>query len=148
MKTITILWLDDLRNPSKYFDKRSNSDTFKHNSEHYSSIFSKYDVNFVWVKNYHEFVNYLEHNDLPDIVSFDYDLGLGLKKGAECAKWLVQYCKVTNQPLPKYYPHSANRRGREEINNVFQNNTNTIRITESKLRSIISEEIKKILLEI
>lgn len=139
-KEITILWLDDVRDPLKHFKKKhgvENNQTFIRNSEYYNNnVFNQYTPNFVWVKSYDEFVEYITKNGLPDMVSFDHDLGKGLTKGAECAKWLLRYCKETNQPLPKCYAHSANPNGRREINTTL-----------GILSETISNAIKKALFE-
>lgn len=52
-------------------------------------------------------------------MSFDYDLGKGEPKGVEAAEWIVEYCIDNNLALPEFYAHSANRRGRDEINGAL-----------------------------
>ena len=45
------------------------------------------------VRNYDDFVNYINENGLPDEISFDHDLGEDVSKtGYDCAKWLCEYC--------------------------------------------------------
>ena len=80
---LTILWLDDQREPYNYFsamekDKKKNkelSDAGRRNDVFYNeNIFNQYDVTFKWVKNIDEFSNYIMHNGLPEFISFDRDL--------------------------------------------------------------------------
>jgi len=119
MKNLTILWLDDIRDPERYFNKKNNSSTFIKNSNYYHNLSTKYDINYVWVKNFDEFTNFIVTNGLPQFVSFDHDLGAGKKKGFDCAKWLVEYCRKNNKKLPKFYVHSANKNGQISINNLL-----------------------------
>ena len=104
----TLLWLDDVRSaklpywiqttPYNYYTYKQNEETHK----------------VVWAKNYVDFVNYVMENGLPDDISFDHDLGAG-KSGHECAKFLCEYCNDNNLQIPKYYVHSANPVGKENI---------------------------------
>lgn len=142
-QTLNILWLDDMRNPNNYlYTKKSDSNAFLRNKSFYDKIINTYDVKFTWVKNLKEFSNYILKNGMPDLISFDHDLGKGIEKGLDCAKWLVNYCKTKNIKLPKCYAHSANINGRQEINNLLNNC-----IMENKNRKIvITEEQKKYLI--
>ena len=127
---LTILWLDDERNPNEYLKKESDSKAFKRTSEYYKSeIFDKYEnVKFVWVKNFDEFKEYIEENGLPKFISFDRDLkkGNGIEKGnkypdgEDCAKWLKEYCEKHNKQLPNYFVHSANPNGRKNIPEILK----------------------------
>ena len=104
------LWLDDLRPvPDSTWDK---------------------------VKNYNEFCAYILINGIPDVISFDHDLGRehyrdlfeGKKKvlleegfiektGYDCAKWLIK----KELPVKEFYCHSANPIGKKNILNLLQN---------------------------
>lgn len=90
----------------------------------------KYDaVNFIWVRNFDEFTNYIKKNGLPEFISFDRDLkkGNGIDKsleyqnGEDCAKWLVDYCKEHNEEIPNYFVHSANKNGQRNIPEILEN---------------------------
>ena len=125
---LTILWLDDERDPEVYLKQKSTSGAFLRTSEYYKkNIFSKYDVDFVWCKNFDEFKNYIEKNGLPKFISFDRDLKKGNKipkgtdypDGEDCAKWLKDYCKKKGLKLPKYFVHSANKNGQKNIPYIF-----------------------------
>lgn len=81
------------------------------------------------VRDYEEFVEYIEKNGLPDVVSFDHDLAdihydpltwtegfeYEEKTGYDCAKWLVDYCQNHNLKLPEFYCHSMNPVGKDKI---------------------------------
>lgn len=125
LPSLTVLWLDDMRDPYKYFNKKSNSGAFVRNKDFYDKLMSKYNLNFVWVRNIDEFSKFILKNGLPKFVSFDHDLGAGIPKGLDCAKWLVQYCQRTGSNLPSFFVHSANPNGQREINallNSVKNN--------------------------
>lgn len=126
MNELKILWLDDQREPYRYFaeieKKRKNGREITgarlRNSTFYrENVFNNYNVSFEWVKNIEEFSSYIESNGLPQFISFDRDLtpknwmkthDVPLPDGLACIKWLKQYCKNTNQQLPKCFVHSAN----------------------------------------
>ena len=130
-----ILWLDDLRNP--YLNIEGKVPT--HNKENSEVI---------WVCNYEDFLGWIELNGLPEVISFDHDLGEGQgydvptylvasgesnykiekmahdseKTGMDCAKWLVEYCMDRNNlPLPKWHIHSANPVGAANIKGLLGN---------------------------
>ena len=110
------LFLDDIREPLQAFEY----------TKQYIFIQNEWEV----VKNYNEFVNFIEVNGLPKFISFDHDLAdthytpeplwtdynaskewqdkqvHKEKTGYECAKWLVDYCIDSNLKCPDYYCHS------------------------------------------
>jgi len=55
MNELTILWLDDQRDPYRYFDKKSESSAFLRNKQFYDDLIKQYNVNFVWVKNWERY---------------------------------------------------------------------------------------------
>lgn len=85
MKQPQLLWLDDMRNP-------------KYNTSFGGDI--------IWVKTYHEFIDWINENGLPDKVSFDYSLGDIEYDGMSCAKMLISYCIDNLLPFPRYSIHS------------------------------------------
>ena len=161
LEKLTILWLDDQRDPYKYLNTKSTSATFARNKQFYDDLSKHYDINFVWVKNIYQFINYIKNNGVPQFVSFDHDLnnrggGEGLSdeqklnnNGVNCAKWLVNYCKQMGQSLPKFYVHSANPKHGPEINRVLTSENKQmngiIRLTESDLHRIVKECVNIIL---
>ena len=72
------------------------------------------------VRDYDEFVKFIEKNGLPDEISFDHDLGENIKTGYDCAKWLCEYCWINGIPIPSYNVHSANPVGRDNIIGILQ----------------------------
>jgi hypothetical protein len=99
------------------------------------------------VRNYNEFVDYIEKNGLPNLISFDHDLAdehyedlfsdpnwsksnddielkyeeYREKTGLDCAKWLVEYCEENKLKLPVFFVHSANPVGRRNIEDYLHN---------------------------
>jgi hypothetical protein len=130
-KMKTLLWLDDIRNP--YIDNWLRD---------YAPQFAHGEGNVIWVKNFDDFVNYIKFKGIPDMISFDHDLGedvakervLGgmskrqarikkreTKSGYDCAKWLVDYCLDNETPIPHFVVHSANPVGAENIRRLLNN---------------------------
>jgi hypothetical protein len=93
-------------------------------------------------RSYESFSHYLKYVGIPDVVSFDHDLSeehmkhyftvtqqIGIvdygnlkpDSGFHCAKLLCQKCLDTNTKFPKYYVHSANKWGGENIKNYIEN---------------------------
>lgn len=117
----TILWLDDIRDP---FVIKEWIYTIQYLKEEYLEIEDE-SCEVQWVKTQIEFEKYIKENGLPDLISFDNDLGIGNGEGYDCAKWLVEYCMDTNVQLPKWFIHSANPVAKENIKNLlinFENN--------------------------
>lgn len=156
-KTLTVLWVDDQREPYKYLNTKSKTNTFLRNKQFYDSLGDKFNLNFVWVKNLYQFIEYIEKNGVPDFISFDHDLnnrggGEGLSdeekiknNGLNCAKWLIEYCKNNRIHLPKFYVHSANPKHGPEIVKalslgVNEAKTKKIHINENQL-SILGEDV-------
>lgn len=122
-KRKTLIWLDDIRDP------------LVDNWRVFWAI-RVADEDVVWVKDYNEFVAWIRENGLPAGINFDHDLAdehydpamyessanyneaannFKEKTGMDAAKWLVNYCMDNGLELPKYYVHSANPVGRENI---------------------------------
>ncbi len=105
-----LLWLDDARIPygsdwlklfaPEYLDEKNNK--------------------IVWVKNYMEFITWIQENGLPDDIGFDHDLG-PRRNGIDCAKWLGEYCMDNKLPVPGYFVQSANPVGRKNIQGYLNN---------------------------
>lgn len=116
-KLKTLLWLDDVRDP---FDTKINWLVF-------SPIEQPFEV--VWVKKYHEFVDWITRNGLPDAICFDHDLSdIHINKstyiektGYDTAKWLVGYCIDNNKQIPLYNIQSANPVGKKNIDDLLKN---------------------------
>ena len=86
------------------------------------------------VRSYDEFVKYIEDKGIPEVVSFDHDLGtehylspfqsdtveipydtFTEKTGYDCAKFLCTYCSEMGEDLPIYFVHSMNPVGAKNI---------------------------------
>lgn len=159
MENLDILWLDDQRDPIKYFKKKPTKEEgtlFRNLTYYKNNIFNRYNVNFTWVKSYDEFVEYITNNGVPQFISFDYDLKNGrsniegkLPNGIDCANWLMEYCKENGVSIPKCYVHSANTKHGPELNRMLglSENKKTLKITESKLRELVTECVKNTLKE-
>lgn len=88
---------------------------------------------WIIVRNYDEFVDWILKNGLPDVISFDHDLAdehyafagnyniFREKTGYDAAKWLVEFCMYEKLQLPEYYVHSMNVVGKENIINYLEN---------------------------
>lgn len=126
---MTLLWLDDLRDPSK-------DDWLV-----FSPILKTELTKVIWVKSYEEFIGWIKSNGLPDGICFDHDLGSdisrakvasgmsksqarrekkGTKTGMDAAKWLVEYCLDKKEKLPLYNIQSANPTGKENIDGLLK----------------------------
>jgi hypothetical protein len=127
-----LLFLDDIRVPLDCCTYMMNRDFYQNNE-------------FVIVRDYNEFTNYIETNGLPDIISFDHDLADSHytpeylwddyekskawqdaqvhteKTGYDCAKWLIDYCIENNLNCPEYTCHSMNPVGKDNIMGVLDN---------------------------
>lgn len=81
--------------------------------------------NFVVVRNYYDFVAYIQAHGLPAYISFDNDLGLDANgtvapDGYAAAKWLVYESGLDLLKLD-YYVHSANPVATEQIRGLLDN---------------------------
>lgn len=98
-------------------------------------------VEWIFVRSYDEFVNYIKANGIPAHVSFDHDLGetayqefhrafhsdkiinydnIKDKTGYDCAKWLAELCIDRKVSLPQYYVHTLNPIGRQNIVSILE----------------------------
>ena len=113
----TILWLDDIRNP---FVIKEWIYTIQYLKEEYLEIEDE-PCEVFWVKTQKEFENYIKENGLPDLISFDNDLGIGNGEGYDCAKWIVKYCMDNHNQMPLWHVHSLNPVAKENIENLLRN---------------------------
>jgi len=110
------LFLDDFRSPAEAYLMTNDS---------------VYLEEWIICKEYHKFIDCIEQNGLPELVSFDHDLSVEMysgkfpysemkvKSGWHCAVWLVDYCKTNNRTLPEFRIHTANKLGCENIKEVL-----------------------------
>lgn len=127
------LFLDDYRWPdhcAKYMHTRIGAENI---------IYT--DPDWEIVRNYNQFVDWINRNGLPNIISFDHDLAgahyteeyqdsrvimkysesTSEKTGYHAAKWLIDYCIEKSKSLPKYFVHSMNPVGAENITKLLEN---------------------------
>lgn len=130
------LFLDDIRIPK---------DCSNYMPTGHRSVYLMAD--WVIVRDYDDFCNYIRKHGLPDLVSFDHDLSdehyedllkndnwnkldsdikleyetYREKTGFECAKWLTEYCLNEKLPLPQYIVHSRNPVGKANILGLLGN---------------------------
>jgi len=72
------------------------------------------------VSSYQEFTRFILENGLPDVISFDHDLG-DEKSGFDCAKFLVHYCLDQNITFINFHVHSQNPVGKQNIESLLNN---------------------------
>lgn len=100
------LFLDDVRDVEMIYD---------------SSLRDEFQI----VRNYADFVNYIQQNGLPSLISFDNDLGLNSEGGLApdgyaAAKWLVYESGLDLTHL-QFKVHSANPVAAEQIRGLLNN---------------------------
>jgi hypothetical protein len=69
------------------------------------------------VRSYEEFCSFITEFGVPELISFDHDLGDGVPTGMDCAKWLVE----NEYPVKQINVHSANPVGRANIEGLLNN---------------------------
>lgn len=98
------LWLDDNRDPKdpeiqKKFGARGDE---------------------TWVKTVEEALKYLQSGNV-EYLSFDNDLGEGLKEGRHLAAWVEEQAYYKKLPKFAWAVHSTNPSGAKEIIQAMQN---------------------------
>lgn len=124
MENKTLIWLDDVRNP------------FENDWLVFSPVNDYEEV--LWLKDYNQFVDYIDTKGLPYAICFDHDLSdfQALKFGTDmldevdlpetektgyyCVKYLVDYCLERNLDIPLYNIQSANPVGKENIDGLLK----------------------------
>ena len=99
------LYLDDVRNPPIEYQQAYNVEI---------------------VRSYEAFVTKIRDTGLPDIISFDHDLGEE-KSGYDCMKWLVEYLMDNDLEMPKVLVHSANPVGADNIRGLYDSYNKHVR---------------------
>lgn len=83
------------------------------------------DADFVIVRNFNDFKKVILENGLPELISFDNDLGLNengmlAEDGYAAAKWLVYESNLDLRNL-KFNVHSANPVAAQQIQSLLDN---------------------------
>ena len=78
------------------------------------------DNSCVIVRSYDEFIFRLSQQPMPDMISFDHDLGICkdgkiAKTGMDCAKWIVE----KEYKIKEFKVHSANPVGKANIEGLL-----------------------------
>lgn len=100
------LFLDDIRDVNMVYKNLTNND-------------------FIVVRNFHDFKKVILEKGLPELISFDNDLGLDendviAEDGYAAAKWLVYESGLDLQNL-KFNVHSANPVAAQQIKSLLDN---------------------------
>ncbi len=82
--------------------------------------------NVIVLRTFNDFTNYITKLGVPDFVSFDHDLADYDEHGHErtgydCARWLVDYCVVSESKFPYFVVHSQNPIGKQNIERYIHN---------------------------
>jgi hypothetical protein len=116
------LFLDDIRYP---YIKNSEDGVSAYSYTNYKPFKQE---EWIIARYFTEFINIINLKGLPEIVSFDNDLGDvynvkddSEKTGYDCAKWLCNYCQDNNLKFPEYYIHSMNPTGANNIGTYIEN---------------------------
>lgn len=109
------LFLDDIRHPK---------DVLLYTAAPKNSVYAS--EGWQVVRSFDEFTSYITENGLPDLISFDHDLGLDengeeAPSGYDCAKWLIDHVMDHQLPLPRILCHSQNPVGKANIFSLFGN---------------------------
>lgn len=106
------LFLDDVRTIDMVYDP---------------SMEQEFDI----VRNFRDFVAYIQKNGLPDFISFDNDLGeengVLLPDGYAAAKWLVYESGLDLKNLA-FKVHSVNPVAAEQIRGLLNNYINFLKL--------------------
>ncbi len=129
---ITLLWLDDMRDPF----------TGEWIAKYAPKFLLTVTTRIVWVKTYDEFRAWIVANGLPHMVAFDHDLGEDVAKakvikgmskrqarkekrltfsGMDACEWLVDYCIDKAIEFPRWVVQSANPVGAKAISSLIIN---------------------------
>lgn len=130
---------------------------------YYKSNNPLYKEQFVVIKSYQSFIDYVENTwkkdgSYPGFISFDYllsDVTMQVTEdysvfqnddsytptGLECAQWIYEFCRSHNLPFPKYVVHDTNPTGRRFISKVF--NKPVITAPDPFQENIVNKEVKE-----
>jgi hypothetical protein len=124
------LFLDDIRDPSVCVHYKTKY--MPENRREYTMS------DWIVARNYQEFSEIIKSKfasgEFPGLISFDHDLAdvhyeadsfsesfeYHEETGADCAKFVVQFCLDHDLNLPEFYIHSANPQGADRIYNNMQ----------------------------
>tara|TARA_R100000656_G_scaffold104176_3_gene76329 strand:+ start:4266 stop:4694 length:429 start_codon:yes stop_codon:yes gene_type:complete len=101
------LWLDDIRNPSVYFDALG-----------YTMIEEVKDLPVLWARDVEQAVYFVKSFGTPQFMCLDHDLGVPAysntpEKSTKFLGWLANYVNLV-KPIP-YRTHSDNPEGCKSV---------------------------------
>ncbi len=106
------LFLDDERVP--YSPNGEMKDAFN-----YTENLDYINLDWVIVRSYDQFIEYISLNGLPQLLSLDHDIAdftYGYEKtGYDCVKWLCEYCIDNDVKFPNHLIHTGNIIGGENM---------------------------------
>ena len=104
------LYLDDMRHHAdSYWDGYDE----RYKEENWDVV-----RDFIDFKNYFLEIKSLEQ--MPTLISFDHDLGLG-KTGYDAIKWFLDYCLERNYKIPEILFHTGNPVGLRNMYEYLKN---------------------------
>jgi hypothetical protein len=74
------------------------------------------------VRSFDEFRDYIIKNGIPQVISFDHDLGMNSLDGHKCARWLADSFLYDGMVLPENFAftvHSMNPIGARKITKLL-----------------------------
>lgn len=106
------LFLDDLRLPK---------DCLHYMKDRVYDVNIYADKDWIIVRNKRDFIKKIKNEGMPEIISFDNDLGDEQGEGYECAAFVVEQCLDKNLPFPTSVVHSLNPVASENIQSLITN---------------------------
>ena len=74
------------------------------------------ELEWVVIRNFWEFKKVICGSGIPDVVTFDHDLGIPINEnGMMCAELLANYCVSHNIEVPTSYFHTMNMIGKDNM---------------------------------
>jgi len=112
-------------------DERIPQDARKHTG---NDIYNQED--WILVRSFDEFKEYIQNTGLPELISFDHDLAhehykycfskhipyseFIVKTGYHCLLWLILFCNMNSKSLPQILIHTRNEQGKNNMINLCE----------------------------
>lgn len=92
-------------------------DDKNHGKGYFRGIKKNYKL--VKIDNYYNFVNYINNNEIPYIISMKLDLGDLQYSGNNCMMYLREYCDTFKVTIPFIIYHDTGDQGINTMNNII-----------------------------
>lgn len=92
-------------------------DNKSHGKGYFRSTTKKYKL--VHITNYYNFVNYINNNPMPEIISMKQDLGELQYSGNNCMMYLKEYCHTFDIVIPFIEYHDTCEKDINTLNNIL-----------------------------